>query len=304
RGSGMPVGVFAAPMVERARPSVVRVGRDGRGAGVIWSRDGLVLTNHHVVFGERRSGHRGRRPDGKLLVTLGDGRALTPEVVGRDRALDLALLKVGATDLAAAPVGDSASLRVGEMVFAIGHPWGLLGTVTAGIVSGTGEVPGSGAGADYVQSDVALAPGNSGGPLLNARGEVVGINAMIFGGTSLAVPSNAASAWVARVTDTGRRRPRLGAELIPAAVGSGRDGRRGFVVFAVAPGGPAERAGMLVGDVILGFEDKPVESVGGLVEGLARAGVADRAARLRVMRGGKISVVEVCLKVSGPGRAA
>lgn len=312
----MPTDGFASLMVEGARRSVVQVSRDGRGAGagVIWSQDGLVLTNDHVVadghWGARRGGRWGGRRGGRPLVALGDGRALDAEVVRRGQGLDLALLKVEAGDLAAAPVGDSDSLRVGEMVFAIGHPWGLFGTVTAGIVSGIGEVRGPGGEARYVQSDVALAPGNSGGPLLNARGEVVGINAMIFGGLSLAVPSNVARAWADRATGAERRRPRLGVELIPAVVGEGRDGRTGFVVCAVLPDSPAGRAGLLVGDVILGFEDEPAESVGELVEGLARAGRAGRAgmadpvARLRVMRGGKISVVEVHLGVSGPGRAA
>ena len=116
-------------------------------------------------------------------------------------------------DLPAAPVGDSDALRVGELVYAIGHPWGSVGAVSAGIVGGVGELrgPGRGSSARYVRSDVALAPGNSGGPLLNARGEVVAINAMIFGGMALSIPSNAANAWVA-----GERRPRLGIGSCPS----------------------------------------------------------------------------------------
>lgn len=320
-----PPGGFASQMVERALPGVVQVSREGRGAGagVVWSGDGLVLTNHHVVAGgrpgprpgPRRGPRRGRRRGGRpggLRITLGDGRVFDARVVGLGRELDLALLKVEAEGLAAVPVGDSDSLRVGEMVFAIGHPWGMTGTVTAGVVSGVDERPGGaggaaggpGGGARYVQSDVALAPGNSGGPLLNARGRVVGINAMIFGGLSLAVPSNAAGAWIARVTGTERPRPRLGVELVHALLGGGR---AGFVVSAVLPDGPAARAGMLVGDVILGFEDWPVGDVRALVEGLERAGMSDPAkpvARLRVVRGATVSVVEVDLGVSGPGRAA
>lgn len=303
----MQANGFAAEMVEGARRSVVRVSREGRGAGagVIFSRDGLALTSDHVVFGGRRGVRRSGRRAGETLVTLDDGRILDAEVARRSRDLDLALLRVGAGDLTAAPLGDSDSLRIGEMVFAIGHPWGLPGTVTAGIVSGIGGVRGPG-GRSHVQSDVALAPGNSGGPLLNARGEVVGINAMVFGGLSLAVPSNVVSAWIARDAGTGRR-PRLGVELAPALVDGARGGRSGFVVSAILPDGPAHRAGLLVGDVILGVGDEPAQSVRALVDALARfgaAGGADRVARLRVMRGGRVLVVDVDLGFSGPGRAA
>src|SRR5215207_8933758 len=198
-----------ARMVERALKSVVQVQSRARGsgAGVIWDADGHVLTNHHVVAGGRRGG--------KVTVILHDDRAIDAEVLRRGRNLDLALLRLknGPGDLPAAPVGNSEELRVGELVYAIGHPWGRLGAVTAGIVSGMGEVRGPGGRARYVQSDVALAPGNSGGPLLNARGEVVGINAMIFGGLALAIPSNTASAWLAK-----EPRPRLGVRVLPVVL--------------------------------------------------------------------------------------
>src|SRR5919206_817681 len=167
------VSSAGARMIERAHESVVQVSSRGRGtgAGVIWDAEGLVLTNHHVVAGGRR-GARAR-------VVLRDGRTFDAEDVMRGRTLDLALLRIreAPSDLPAAPVGDSDTLRVGQLVYAIGHPWGRLGAVTAGIVSGLGVARGPGSSAHYVQSDVALAPGNSGGPLLNARGEVVGINA-------------------------------------------------------------------------------------------------------------------------------
>src|SRR5918998_3589111 len=175
----------SAGMVGRAQESVVQVRARGRGvgAGVIWDKEGLVLTNHHIVAGRRRGT--------KAAVVLRDGREFGAEVVKRGRDLDLALLRVedGPGDLPSAPVGDSDELRVGGLVYAIGHPWGRRGAVTAGIVSGLGVVRGPGGRARYIQSDVALAPGNSGGPLLNARGEVVGINSMIFGRLALSVPS-------------------------------------------------------------------------------------------------------------------
>src|SRR5215207_2759205 len=198
-----PAVLAGTRMIEEAQKSVVQVRSGGRGigAGVIWPGDGLVLTNHHVVAGRRR------RRD-KVRVSLRDGRMLDGRVVKNDRSLDLALLRLEGKfeDLPAAPVGDSDALRVGELVYAIGHPWGSVGAVSAGIVGGMGELrgPRRGSSARYVRSDVALAPGNSGGPLLNARGEVVAINAMMFGLMALSIPSNAAEAWVA-----GERRRRL-----------------------------------------------------------------------------------------------
>ena len=279
-------------MIEDAQRSVVQVRSSGRGvgAGVMWPGDGLVLTNHHVVSGRRRKDNVG--------VALRDGRTLDADVVKSDRSLDLALLRLEGDhgDLPAALVGDSDALRVGELVYAIGHPWGSVGAVSAGIVGGGGELRGHGRGssARYVRSDVALAPGNSGGPLLNARGEVVAINAMIFGSMALSIPSNAADAWV-----SGERRPRLGIEVLPVKVPPSlrqEAGTTGLVIAAVELGGAADRAGLLVGDVLLAVAGEPLGEPGALLEALARAG---DAVSLRLMRGGKISVMEVRLKESG-----
>ena len=289
----------SAEMVGRAHESVVQVRTRGRGAGagVIWGEDGLVLTNHHVVAGGRRRA--------RVQVVLHDGRTLEAEVVRRGRDLDLALLHIkgGPGDLPAfAPVGDSDRLRVGELVYAIGHPWGRLGAVTAGVVSGLGEARGPGGRARYVQSDVSLAPGNSGGPLLNARGEVVGINAMIFGRLALAIPSNAASAWLA---GAGQRRPRLGVQVLPVELpASLRRANReaaeaGLMIAAVEADGPGGRAGLLVGDILLGVGEETPDGAETLLDAIARAG---DYVRLRVMRGGKISFVDV--KPGAPGRAA
>ena len=279
-------------MIEDAQRSVVQVRSGGRGigAGVVWPGNGLVLTNRHVVSG-RRSG-------GNVRVALRDGRTLDAEVVKSGRGLDLALLKLAGDhgDLPAAPVGDSDTLRVGELVYAIGHPWGRVGAVSAGIVGGVGELrgPGRGPSARYVRSDVALAPGNSGGPLLNASGEVVAINAMIFGSMALSIPSNAADAWMA-----GERRPRLGIGVLPVEVPASLQreaGTAGLVIAGVETGGAADRAGLLVGDVLLAVAGEPLGEPGDLLEGLARAG---DAVSLRVMRGGRIMVMEVLLKESG-----
>ena len=290
-----------ARMVEGARESVVQVASGGRGAGagVIWDKSGLVLTNDHVL-------PKGRR-GGETRVALRDGRSFDVEIVKRSRELDLALLRLGdAGELPAAPVGDSDALRVGELVYAIGHPWGNPGAVTAGIVGGLG-VPGGpgrgrrrGPGTRYVRSDVVLAPGNSGGPLLNARGEVVGINAMIFGRTALSIPSNAAAAWVAEPVDRrGERRPRLGVGVVPVefpASGRPEEGDAwGLAVSSVEEGGPAETAGLLVGDVLLGIAGTPPQNVESFQDALSR----DDAVSLRILRGGKAIIVEVPPRTSG-----
>jgi len=277
-------------MIEDAKRSVVQVRSGGRGigAGVIWDPDGLVLTNHHVVAGGGRT----------IRADLHDGRVFDAGVVKSSGNPDLALLKLAgdAPDLPAAPVGDSDALRVGELVYAVGHPWGRVGAVSAGVVGGVGELrgPGPGSTARYVRSDVTLAPGNSGGPLLNARGEVVAINAMVFGSMALAIPSNVAGAWVAA-----ERRPRLGIGVLPVELPASVHrvaGPAGLVVAAVEAGGAADRAGLLVGDVLLAIAGEPLNETSTLFKALARAG---DAVTLRIMRGGRIVIVEVRLAESG-----
>src|SRR5258708_25331876 len=186
--------VFSAALTEifdAVQPSIVQVCTEGRGdgTGVIWHDDGHIITNNHVV------------PDNKatIQVLLSDGRTLDARVLDRNPRLDLALLKVNAENLKALLNSDSSHLRIGEWVFAIGHPWGQRWVVTAGIVSSISSVKLSESlTAQYIKSDVRLAPGNSGGPLLDAEGKVVGINAMIFGGDlSVAIPSNVFNTWLA-----------------------------------------------------------------------------------------------------------
>jgi serine protease Do len=179
-----------AALIERVRPSIVRVGGRGRSgaSGVVWP-PGAVLTNHHVVAGAA----------GEVPVTLADGRVAAARVIRASRRLDLALLALEVDGLAPAPIGDSTRLRVGELVFAVGHPWGQPWVVTSGIVSGLGPVrlPGRRGTARLIRSDVRLAPGNSGGPLLDASGRVVGLNTMILGGDlSVAIPSDVARSWL------------------------------------------------------------------------------------------------------------
>lgn len=294
------VSEAAGRLVEEARGSVVEVvsGGRGAGAGVIWPGEGRVLTNDHVISG----GGRGRRRD-NVRVTLPDGRTFGAEVTKRDTGLDLALLRLDGTpgDLPTATIGDSNALRIGELVFAVGHPWGQPGVATTGIVSGLGfsmkQVRSPSRATAYVRSDVSLAPGNSGGPLLNARGEVVGINAMISDGFAFSIPSNDASAWLAGSAEIRPRR--VGVVVVPAGTGGVGEG---LVVAAVAGGGPADRAGMLVGDVLLGLDDgsAPFGDASSLRDALARAG---DAVGLRVMRAGQVSTVSVELG-GAPERAA
>ncbi|MGF1471404.1 MAG: S1C family serine protease [Rubrobacteraceae bacterium] len=275
----------------RILPSVVQVqsGRRGTGAGTIWDSGGFVLTNDHVVAG----------PEAR--VVLADDREFEAKVEGRSRRLDLALLQLREVpeDLRAAPLGDSSLLRVGELVFAIGNPWGRRGAVTAGIVSGVGPTPGFRSGTHHIQSDASLAPGNSGGPLVNSRGEVVGINAMISGGLSLSVPSNVAREWAGSDRSP---KPRLGISVRPIDARPPRGRRRRpsrrtseLMVVAVEEGGAADKAGMLVGDVLL-------EAVGESPR-LSLSEVVDRNAggtlRFRTLRGGEPLILEVALPEPG-----
>lgn len=181
------VAAQTTELIETLRQSVVLVrGRDGHGAGVIWEASGLIVTNDHVVQGDR------------AVVEAADGRQLEARVTVRDRENDLALLRVPAHNLCAVPIGDSQRVRVGEIVIAVGHPWGVRETATLGIVSATGPGTWMGrTGRDLLQADVRLAPGNSGGPLADAHGRVIGVASMVMSpGIALAVPSHIVERFV------------------------------------------------------------------------------------------------------------
>lgn len=184
-----PLVAEAASLVETLQQSVVLV-HDGRGhgSGIIWHGDGLIVTNHHVVGHERAQ------------VELADGRRLPARVVARDAENDLALLRVPATGLPAARIGDARALRLGELVLAVGHPFGVRGSAAMGIVSGRGGATWMGwARRELLQADLALAPGNSGGPLANVTGAVVGVASMVLSpGIAIAVPSHVVHGLVER----------------------------------------------------------------------------------------------------------
>jgi serine protease Do len=277
-------------MIEQAQASVVQVRRGDRGAGtgVIWQTKGGIITNHHVIA------HTGS----KILVELRDGRALEARIVDSDPTLDVALLNVPADDLTAVPFADSSKLRVGELVFAIGHPWGQRGVVTAGIVSALSKVKmrNSNRQLEYIKSDVRLAPGNSGGPLLNAQGHVIGINAMIMGGDlSVAIPSNVVSTWVAQLPQA---RITLGVQIQPTELPSnirqelGTEQTLGLLVVGIIEGGLAEHAGLLVGDVLIDIENKPLGDATTLRAVLVQSS-SQETVRLRVLRGGVVQEIDV-----------
>jgi len=187
----MPLPIDFHSAIAAARPSLVAVfaKRFGAGAGILWSADGLVLTNRHVL------GRQGPR------VLLADEHSFDAEVIATDEEIDLALLRILAQNLPAAPIGDSTQLRVGELVLTLGHPWGQRNASSMGIVShlGSAQTRGERGIIPVIRTDATLAPGNSGGPLLNAAGEVVGINTMIVGGDQgVAIPSAVALDFVAK----------------------------------------------------------------------------------------------------------
>jgi serine protease Do len=244
----------------RGAPGMPQMGRapTGRGSGFIITADGYILTNNHVVDGATR-----------VQVRLDDGRELDAKVVGRDPQTDLALLKIDAASLPVVPLGESGTLRVGEPVMAVGNPFGLEQTVTTGIVSATGRVIGEGPYDDFIQTDASINPGNSGGPLINARGEAIGINTAIVSGSGgsigigFAVPVHLAKFAVPQLAETGRvERGWLGVTAQPLtrdlAAGLGLARTEGALVSQVWDGSPALAAGMRRGDVIVELDGRKI----------------------------------------------
>jgi len=246
------VGDAFGEVVEKLRRSTVQVKahRNGSGSGVIWSRDGRIVTNAHVVEGESA---------GTVEVEFWDGRRLPGRIVNRDRRRDLAVLQVeGANFLPAIP-GDSNALRAGELVIAVGNPWGFTGAASTGVVHRvTSEGPLRGFdNRAWVVSQLRLAPGNSGGPLANARGEVVGINTMLAGGLAFAIASHTVAQFLRASLN---EQAGLGVVVRPVLVELSRR-QIGLLVLEVIPHSPAERASLLQGDILLGAGGKRFEAV-------------------------------------------
>jgi S1-C subfamily serine protease len=287
-----PYSAQVVQAFDRVGPAVVHVmayradGRPaGQGSGVIFTPDGYVLTNSHVVAGA-----------GKLRAALTDGRSFDATLVGADAATDTAVLRLSATGLPHAALGRSATLRVGQLVVAIGNPLGFTCTVTAGIVSALGRTlrtAGGGFVDSVIQTDAPLNPGNSGGPLVNGAGEVVGINTAMIApaqGICFAIGIDTAI-WVAtRLMREGRvRRSRLGvsAQTVPLDTRLRRAHDltqvTGVLLAELQPEGAASRAGLQSGDVLLSFDGETVAAVDDLHRALTgeRAGIAAPVQLLR-----------------------
>ncbi|HTJ96915.1 MAG TPA: DegQ family serine endoprotease [Rhodocyclaceae bacterium] len=244
------------------------------GSGFILSADGYVLTNAHVIDAAD-----------EVVVKLNDNREFKARVIGADRLTDVALLKIDASGLPAVKIGDPSRLRVGEWVFAIGSPFGLEQTVTAGIVSAKGRSLPDDNYVPFIQTDVAINPGSSGGPLFNMKGEVVGINSQIYSrsggymGLAFAIPIDLAFDVQQQLRQSGKvSRGRIGVSIQEVskdlAESFGLPKAAGALIGSVEKGGPAEKGGLLPGDVILRFDGKPISQSGDLprIVGLTKPG--------------------------------
>ena len=274
------------------------------GSGFIINPAGYIVTNNHVVDGAS-----------EIQVKIDDGREMPGKVIGRDPRTDLALLKVEATGLPVIPLGDSSELQVGEPVMAIGNPFGLERTVTTGIVSATGRVIGQGPYDDFIQTDASINPGNSGGPLINARGQAIGINAAIFSqnggsvGIGFAIPVNQAKSVVTQLAATGKvTRGWLGVMIQPLtpelAKGFNVPGGGGALVASVQDNSPAARAGVKAGDVITEYDGHKLAQPGDLSK-LVAATAVGRQVPLTIVREGKTMTIEAHVaRMDEPDRAA
>jgi Do/DeqQ family serine protease len=270
------------------------------GSGVIVSSDGFILTNNHVVTGEAR---RVTIEQLDVTVALADKREMRADVVGVDPATDLAVLKIGAKGLPTIPWGDSSKIKVAEWVLAVGNPYQLSQTVTLGIVSAVGRTNlGVSTYEDFIQSDAAINPGNSGGALVNARGELVGINTVIFSqsggyqGIGFAVSSNLAKRVVSDLQQYQEvRRGTMGPDqYIPLSTRMaeefGAPDTRGALVYRMSRTSPAYQNGMRPGDVVVAFNGTPVEDPGHLSRMVSDAAIGGTASVTVIREGRRVEL--------------
>lgn len=276
--SAISIGEIA----EKLRRSTVMVqpGKHGNGSGVIWSSDGLIVTNAHVACTSRTE------------IRLWDGRSFRGEVEMRDPRRDLAAVRISQDDLPAVQPANSSKVRPGEIAIAIGNPLGFVGALTTGMVQAVGPLPGLGS-RNWVQSDVRLAPGHSGGPLADAQGRVIGINTMVAGRLALAIPSNAVTSFLAGESGKGW----LGVTVQQVRLPRGPKGVFGLVVLEVQPGSPAAVSSLLPGDILLGTEEAAFDSAEDLAQVLS--GLKESVVRLRFLRGDYSYVRRVSVRIGG-----
>lgn len=256
-------------IAERLRRSTVQVSSNpakGGGSGIVWSTDGLVVTNAHVA--------RDRAPE----IELWDGRRFVSSIVAVDPRRDLASLRIAVGGLEAATPGDSDALRAGELVIAVGNPLGFAGAASSGVIHSIGSLPGMGR-QKWIRADIRLAPGNSGGPLANAQGHVIGINTAIVNGMGVAVPANAVATFLSQGA-----RPSLGVTLRPVSVG--------LLILAIDPDGAAAAASLRPGDILLGSFDDLSEALDSGREVL----------RLHFFRGDRTRVREAFVRLEAKSR--
>lgn len=271
--------------VEAAHPAVVHIevrsggAAGGSGSGFFISPDGYLLTNSHVVHGAK-----------EMRVFLGDGRKLSADVIGDDPDTDLAVLRVSAEELSHLPLADSTAVRPGQIAIAIGSPMGFQQTVTAGIVSGLGRSLRGASGRlidNVIQTDAALNPGNSGGPLVNTRAEVIGVNTAIIRpaqGICFAIASNTArwvAAWLIKEGRIRRSFIGLGGQTVPLLRKLIHHHRlaqeSGVMVASLEPGSPADRAGLVAGDIVLSLDGVATPAVDSLQKLLTSDRIGERA---------------------------
>ena len=270
------------------------------GSGMIVSPDGHIVTNWHVINGASQ-----------VTVQLSDGRALPARIAGADQRSDIAVLKVDATGLAPIAFGDSESVRVGQMVFAVGNPFGLQETVTQGIISAKGRRTTSEAANEFFQTSTTINPGNSGGPLIDIRGKVIGINNFIISrsggseGIGFAIPSNVAKRVYDDIVQRGRViHPWLGVVMRPLNASLARQlglaDARGALVAATMAGSPAERGGLTGGDVITSFNGHQIRDVKDLRNRVAEVEIGTPAT-MEILRSGKPLQIRVVMEEEPEG---
>jgi len=278
----------AGQLIDPRRPREAR----GTGSGFLFTKDGLILTNSHVV-------HRAA----EIEVTLSDGRRFVADVVGDDPGTDLAVIRISAPNLVPTLLGDSKTIRPGQLAIAIGNPYGFQTTVTAGVVSALGRSLRSRSGRlidDVIQTDAALNPGNSGGPLVNSRGEVIGVNtAVIMGaqGICFAIGIDTAKFIAARLIRDGRvRRGYIGVAGQNVALHRrlvrfhNLPVESGVLVVSIEPESPARRAGLIEGDLIIGYDGRPIAGIDDLHKVLTEKQVGVTAPLTLLRRAEKISL--------------